>query len=107
MSGDSLAVRRPVIRDLVRLAAMEVPGVQRIGWARSPWWRVNRRRPVSVRVRNGAVDARVVLVARPGQPLVDLAAEVQVAVAAAIERLLGLELGGVTVRIDGVGGLGA
>ena len=33
-----------------------------------------------------------------------LAADVRGAVAAAIERLLGLELGEVTVRVDGVGG---
>jgi hypothetical protein len=43
-------------------------------------------------------------VARPGQPLGALAADVRGAVAAAIVRLLGLELGEVTVRVDGVGG---
>jgi uncharacterized alkaline shock family protein YloU len=46
----------------------------------------------------------VVIVARPGQPLPELAGEVRGAVAAAIERLLGLEVGRVTVRVDGVGG---
>jgi uncharacterized alkaline shock family protein YloU len=44
------------------------------------------------------------VIARPGQPLAALGSDVQAAVAAAIERLLGLELGEVTVRIDGVGG---
>ena len=44
------------------------------------------------------------IVARPGQPLVSLTAQVQSAVAATVERLLGLELGGVTVLVDGVGG---
>lgn len=104
MSRASLAVSHPVIRDLVRLAAMEVPGVLRVGWAGSRWRRLVVGRPVAVRVRGGAVEARVVVVARHGQPLGPLAAEVRTAVAAAIERLLGLELGGVTVRIDGVGG---
>jgi uncharacterized alkaline shock family protein YloU len=42
-------------------------------------------------------------VARPRQRLVPLAADVRAAIAAAVERLLGLELGGVTVLVDGVG----
>lgn len=104
MSRASLAVSHPVIRDLVRLAAMEVPGVLRVGWARPRWRRLVAGRPVVVRVRGGAVEARIVVIARPGQPLGTLAADVRGAVAAAIERLLGLELGEVTVRIDGVGG---
>ncbi len=44
------------------------------------------------------------VVARPGQPLAELAADVRAAVTAAIERLLGLDPGAVTIRIDGVGG---
>jgi uncharacterized alkaline shock family protein YloU len=36
--------------------------------------------------------------------LVPLTAQVRSAVAATVERLLGLELGGVTVLVDGVGG---
>lgn len=104
MSSPSLAVSRPVIRDIVRLAAMEVPGVLRVGWAGPRLRRVFAGRPVAVRVRGGAVRARVVVVARPGQALGPLAADVRLAVAAAIERLLGMSLGDVTVRIDGVGG---
>jgi len=104
VSRASLAVSHPVIRDLVRLAAMEVPGVLRVGWAGPRWRRLVTGRPVVVRIHGGAVGARVVVIARPGQPLGALAAEVRGAVAVAIERLLGLELGEVTVRIDGVGG---
>jgi uncharacterized alkaline shock family protein YloU len=99
-----LAVSRPVIRDLVRLAAMEVPGVLRVGWAGTPWRRLVSGRPIAVRVRDGVVEARVIVIARPGQPLGPLAADVRSAVAAAVERLLGLALGEVTVRIDGIGG---
>jgi uncharacterized alkaline shock family protein YloU len=99
-----LAVSRPVIRDLVRLAAMEVPGVLRVGWAGAPWRRVVAGRPIAVRVRDGVVEARVIVIARPGQPLGPLAADVRSAVAAAVERLLGLALGEVTVRIDDIGG---
>jgi uncharacterized alkaline shock family protein YloU len=104
MSRATLAVSHPVIRDVVRLAAMEVPGVLKVGWAGRPWRRLAVWRPVRVRVRNGVVEARIVVVARPGQPLAALAGEVRAAVATAIERLLGLEVGEVTVRVDGVGG---
>jgi uncharacterized alkaline shock family protein YloU len=104
MTRQSIAVSRPVIRELVRLAAMEVPGVLRVGWAGGPLRRILAGRPVRVRVRDGVVEARVVVIARPGQPLAGLAEEVRTAVAAAIERLLGLELGEVTIQIDGVGG---
>ncbi|MDA8237612.1 MAG: Asp23/Gls24 family envelope stress response protein [Chloroflexi bacterium] len=104
MSPPTLAISHPVIRDLVRLAAIEVPGVLRVSWAGSPIRRALAGRPVVVRLRHGVVEARVVVVARPGQPLAALAADVRTAVAAAIERLLGLDLGEVTVRIDGIGG---
>jgi hypothetical protein len=43
------------------------------------------------------------LVARPRQQLVPLTEQVRAAVGAAVVRLLGLELGGVTVLVDGVG----
>ena len=104
MTRPTLAVSNGVVRDMVRLAAMEVPGVLRVGWAGGPLWRVFAGRPVRVHIRDGAVEARVVVVARPGQPLAQLAADVQAAVTAAIERLLGLDLGAVTSRIDGGGG---
>ena len=100
----ALAVSRSVIRDLVRLAAFEVPGVLRVGWAGPAWRRLAARRPIAVRVRGGVVEARVVVIARPGQPLGPLAGDVRSAVAAAVERLLGLAIGEVTVRIDGSGG---
>lgn len=100
----ALAVSRSVIRDLVRLAAFEAPGVLRVGWAGPPWRRLVAGRAIAVRVRGGVVEARVVVIARPGQPLGPLAGDVRSAVAAAVERLLGLAIGEVTVRIDGCGG---
>ena len=59
--------------------------------------------PIRIRIREGRVDVTVRLVARPRQPLVPLTAEVRQAVGAAVERLLGMELGAVTVLVDGVG----
>ncbi|MFH0750432.1 MAG: Asp23/Gls24 family envelope stress response protein [Chloroflexota bacterium] len=100
----ALVVGRSVIRDLVRLAAFEVPGVLRVGWAGPRWRRLVAGRPIAVRVRGGVVEARVVVIARPGQPLGPLAEDVRSAVAAAVERLLGLAIGEITVRIDGSGG---
>jgi uncharacterized alkaline shock family protein YloU len=57
-----------------------------------------------VQLRNDRVLVRLWIVARPGQAIRPLAAQVRTAVAATVERLLGLELGAVTVLVDGVGG---
>ncbi len=98
-----LSVGPGVIRDTVRLAALEVPGVVRVGRGGPPWRNVIAGSPVRIRVRDGRVHVTVWLVARPRQQLVPLAAQVRAAVGAAVIRLLGLELGGVTVLVDGVG----
>ncbi len=50
------------------------------------------------------VHVRLWIVARPGQALGPLTTQVRSAVAATVERLLGLDLGSVTVLVDGVGG---
>jgi len=104
MSGPELTVGRGVIAELVRLAAFEVPGVARVGRGGAPWRRLVGGRAVSVRIRDERVSVRVWIVARPGQPLAPLAAQVRATIAATVERLLGLELGAVTVLVDGVGG---
>lgn len=103
MTAPGLAVSYPVIRDVVRRAALEVPGVLRVGRGGPAWRRALSGRAVGIRLRDGAVDAHVVVVARSAQPLPRLSLEVQIAVATAIERLLGLELGAVSVVVDGVG----
>ena len=99
----TLSVGPGVIRDTVRLAALEVPGVVRVGRGGPRWRNVIAGSPVRIRVRDGRVHVTVWLVARPRQQLVPLAAQVRAAVGAAVIRLLGLELGGVTVLVDGVG----
>ncbi len=104
MSGPELTVGRGVIAQLVRLAAFEVPGVARVGRG-GPAWRGWLLGPsVSVRVRDERVLVRMRIVARPGHALEPLTAQVRTAVAATVERLLGLDLGAVTVIVDGVGG---
>lgn len=99
----ALSVAPGVIRDTVRLAALEVPGVLRVGRGGPAWRDALAGNPVRVRIRDGRVHVTVWLVARPRQRLVPLTDEVRAAVGAAVERLLGMELGGVTVLVDGVG----
>jgi len=99
----ALSVGPRVIRDTVRLAALEVPGVQRVGRGGPRWRDALGGSPIKVRIRDGRVDVTVWLVARPRQRLVPLTGQVRDAVAGAVERLLGMELGGVTVLVDGVG----
>jgi uncharacterized alkaline shock family protein YloU len=99
----ALSVGPGVIRETVRLAALEVPGVVRVGRGGPRWRGVVGGSPVRVRVRDGRVDVKIWLVARPRQRLAPLTAQVREAVGAAVVRLLGLELGGVTVVVDAVG----
>ena len=99
----SLTVGPGVIRETVRLAALEVPGVLRVGRGGPRWRDALGGSPVRVRVKDGRVHVTVWLVARPRQKLAPLTAQVRDAVAGAVERLLGMELGGVTVLVDGVG----
>ena len=102
--GPELTVGRGVIAELVRLAAFEVPGVARVGRGGPAWRGILGGPAVSVRIRDDRVLVRLWIVARPGQSLGALTAQVRGTVAATIERLLGLELGAVTVLVDGVGG---
>ena len=104
MSGPELTVGRGVIAELVRLAAFEVPGVARVGRGGAAWRRLLGGPGVSVQLRNDRVMVRLWIVARPGQSLTHLADQVRTTVAATVERLLGLDLGTVTVLVDGVGG---
>jgi len=99
-----LSVGHGVIDEMVRLAAYEVPGVARVGHG-GPAWRARLAGPpVVTRVAGDGVRVRIWVVARPGQSLEAVSRDVRTAVAAAIERLLGLRLDSVTVTVDGVGG---
>jgi uncharacterized alkaline shock family protein YloU len=104
LSAPHLAVSRGVIGEMVRLAAFEVPGVARVGHGGPAWRGWLRGSPIQARLEDGRVRVRLAIVARPGQPLAPLTAQVRAAVAGAVERLLGLELAEVSVLVDGVGG---
>jgi len=102
-SDHELTVGRGVIAELVAMAALEVPGVLRVGRGGSVLRRAIGGPAVSVRFDQDRVRVRLWIVARPGQAIRGLTAQVGTAVAATVERLLGLELAEVTVLVDGVG----
>jgi uncharacterized alkaline shock family protein YloU len=103
MSGHDLTVSNAVIGEMIRLAALEVPGVQRVGRTGPLWRRLFSGRSVRADVHTRRVTVKLAVVARPGQAFAPLGDQVRSAVGAAMERLLGLELDSVTVVIDGVG----
>ena len=103
MSGPELTVGKNVMREMVRLAAFEVPGVLRVGYAGPAWRSLIAAAPVTVDTAGDRVQVHVTVVARPGHALVPLTRQVRSAVGATIERLLGLQLDSVTVTVDGVG----
>jgi uncharacterized alkaline shock family protein YloU len=104
MTGPDLTIGRGVIAEMVTLAALQIPGVARVG-RRGPGWRAALSGPpIVTHVSANGVRVRLWLVARPGHPLAALAADVRSAVGAAVERLLGLRLESVVVTVDGIGG---
>lgn len=103
MSGPTLWVSRAVIEDTIRLAALEVPGVCRVGRGGAAWARWVAGPAIRIERGPDSVAVSVTLVARPAQPLVPLTRSVRAAVTTAVERTLDLEAGPVTVIVDGVG----
>ena len=104
MNSPELTIGRRVIAEMVRLAALEIPGVVRVSRG-GPTWRAALAGPsVVTHLSDEGLRVRVWIVARPGQQLVTLADDVQTAVGAAVVRLLGLRLESVSVTVDGVGG---
>jgi uncharacterized alkaline shock family protein YloU len=102
-SRPELKVARSVIVEVARLAALEVPEVLRIGRGGPAWRRLLGGPPIAVKVRDGVVDVRLWFIARPGADLVAAAERVRTTVGGAMERLLQLSPGSVTVYVDGVG----
>lgn len=102
MTG-TVSVAHSVVARMVRRAAVAAPGVVRVG--RGGPAALARMAPpaVAVRERTDGLHVRVTVVARPGHDLRVVARDVREAVAATVERLLGLDLAEVTVVVDGVG----
>jgi uncharacterized alkaline shock family protein YloU len=104
VSDPDLRVSRGVVDEIVRLAAYEVPGVARVSRGGSALRAFLSGPPVVTSRAADRVRVRVWVIARPGQSLVALTRDVRAAIAAAVERLLALELESLTVTVDGVGG---
>jgi len=102
-AGSDLAVSRRVVVDVVRLAAAETPGILRVGRT-ARWRRLVGGRAIDARVDDGSVSVTIHVVARAGVSLPAAAEGVRTAVASAIQRVLGLTVGSVTVIVDGVRG---
>jgi uncharacterized alkaline shock family protein YloU len=99
-----LTVSRGVIAQMVRLAALEVPGVLKVRRG-GPLHRLGGS-PVQVDVDGGEVSVRIWVIARPGHDLRHVSTQVRQAIATTVQRLLGMEPGEVTVVVDGVGSYG-
>lgn len=104
MSEPDLTVGRGVIAEVARLSALEIPQVLRVARG-GPRWRVALSgNPIRTRIEGDQVSVRIWIIARPGADLTATVQGVRAAVGASIQRLLGLQVGEVTVLVDGVGG---
>jgi len=103
VSTSLLSVGPAVVRETVRLAALEVPGVLRVGRSGAALRQWLAGSAVLIRLTGTTVNVRVAIVVRPGQSLRSVAGHVRTAIVVALERQLGLVPGEVTVSVDGVG----
>jgi uncharacterized alkaline shock family protein YloU len=103
VSGPELTVGPGVIDEMIRLAALAIPGVARVSRGGPAWRAMLAGSPIVTQLSGDGVRVRVWIVARPGQALEPLGQQVRAAVGAAVERLLDLRLESVTVTVDGVG----
>jgi uncharacterized alkaline shock family protein YloU len=99
-------IARRVLRTVVLQAALGVPGVTRMADLRHEWSRLFGRplpqRGVGLTVRGNVVAVELYLVIEPGVSIVDVGTEVQKAVGAAVEHILGMGVSEVNVYIQDV-----
>ncbi len=102
----SVRIARRVLRTVVERAALGVPGVVYMANGSESWWRrLTRDWPehgVGLSLHGVSVRLALYLIAEPGVNLVDVGTAVQEAVGAAVERILGLEVGEINVYIQDV-----
>ncbi len=102
----AVRIARRVLRTVVEQAALSVPGVARMAATRGRWPQVLGRsfpqHGVSLAIRGNVVALDLFLVVEPGGNMVDIGSEVQEAVGAAIEHILGMEAGEINVYIQDV-----
>lgn len=102
----SVRIARRVLRTVVEQAALGVQGVAHMAAMKSGWpRRLGRPLPqhgVGLAVREGVVAVDLYLIVTPGANMVDVGSGVQEAVGAAIERILGMDVGEINVYIQDV-----
>lgn len=99
-------IARRVLRTVVEQAALGVPGVSALGNARHGWpdWLGGPlpRHGVRLAVHDHVVDVDLYLIAQPGARMVDVGAQAQQAVGAAVEHILGMGVGAINVYIQDI-----
>ena len=102
----AVRIARRVLRTVVEQAALGVPGVSALGAARHGWpdWLGGPlpRHGVRLAVHDNQVDVDLYLIAQPGARMVDVGAQAQQAVGAAVEHILGMGVGAINVYIQDI-----
>jgi uncharacterized alkaline shock family protein YloU len=102
----SVRIARRVLRTVVEQAALSVRGVARMAHARGGVRQVvDRSLPqhgVSLAVRNEVVGIELYLIVAPGASMVEVGTQVQEAVGAAVEHILGMKVSEINVYIQDV-----
>lgn len=102
----AVRIARRALRTVVEQAALGVPGVSGLANTRRGWpdWLGGPlpRHGVRVSVRDHVVDVDLFLIAQPGARMVDVGAQAQQAVGAAVEHILGMGVGAINVYIQDI-----
>lgn len=102
----SVRIARRVLRTVVEQAALGVRGVARMAHARGGMRQVvGRSLPqhgVSLAVRGDVVGVELYLIVAPGASMVEVGTQVQEAVGAAVEHILGMKVSEINVYIQDV-----
>ena len=102
----AVRIARRVLRTVVERAALGVPGVSALGAARLGWpdWLGGPlpRHGVRLAVHDNVVDVDLYLIAQPGARMIDVGAQAQQAVGAAVEHILGMGVGAINVYIQDI-----
>jgi uncharacterized alkaline shock family protein YloU len=100
----SVRISRRVLRTVVEQAALRVAGVARMavpaGW--QPWGRGRPQHGVSLAVHGDSVAVDLYLIVEPGSSMVKVGTDVQEAVGAAVEHILGMGVSEINVYIQDV-----
>lgn len=102
----AVRIARRVLRTVVQQAALSVPGVAHTATMRNGWPQLFGRplpqHGVSLSVHGDAVAIDLYVITEPGARMVDVGTQVQEAVGAAVEHILGMRVSEINVYIQDV-----